>query len=108
MFQSGLKHRAPRVWLMPIATDRRRTLLATSLGLAVVQLDVSVVNVAVNPIGASLGGGVSALQWVVSAYTLAFAALILTAGAAATIQGGAHGFGSVPMIAGLSAGIADG
>jgi DHA2 family methylenomycin A resistance protein-like MFS transporter len=48
-----------------------------------VQLDVSVVNVAIKPIGVSLGGGVSALQWVVSAYTLAFAALILSAGALA-------------------------
>lgn len=56
-------------------------LLATSLGFAMVQLDVSVVNVAIKPIGAALGGGVSGLQWVVSAYTLAFAALILTAGA---------------------------
>ena len=32
-------------------------------------------------IGSSLGGGVSELQWVVSAYTIAFAAFILTAGA---------------------------
>jgi DHA2 family methylenomycin A resistance protein-like MFS transporter len=62
---------------------RRLTLVATSLGFAVVQLDVSVVNVAVKSIGASLGGGVSSLQLVVSAYTVAFAALILTAGALA-------------------------
>jgi DHA2 family methylenomycin A resistance protein-like MFS transporter len=64
-------------------SDRGWTLVATSLGFAVVQLDVSVVNVAIRPIGESLGGGVSSLQWVVSAYTLAFAALILTAGALA-------------------------
>jgi MFS transporter, DHA2 family, methylenomycin A resistance protein len=57
------------------------TLIATSLGFAVVQLDISVVNVAVKAIGSALGGGVSALQWVVSAYTVAFAAFILTAGA---------------------------
>ncbi|MFI6595593.1 MFS transporter [Nonomuraea sp. NPDC050536] len=64
-----------------VASSRRRVVLAaTSMGLAVVQLDVSVVNVAIKPIGASLGGGVAALQWVVDAYTLAFAALILTAG----------------------------
>src|ERR1700749_3991741 len=56
-------------------------LLATSLGFGVVQLDVSVVNVATKPIGADLGGEVSGLQWVVGAYTLAFAALILSAGA---------------------------
>lgn len=60
---------------------RRMTLIATSLGFAVVQLDVSVVNVAVKSIGTAFGGGVSDLQWVVSAYTVAFAAFILTAGA---------------------------
>jgi MFS transporter, DHA2 family, methylenomycin A resistance protein len=63
------------------ARERRMTLIATSLGFSVVQLDVSVVNVAVKSIGTSLGGGVSDLQWVVSAYTVTFAAFILTAGA---------------------------
>src|ERR1700684_1464389 len=57
------------------------TLAAMSLGFGVVQLDVTIVNVAINSIGQSFGGGVAALQWVVSAYTIAFAALILTAGA---------------------------
>lgn len=52
-----------------------------SLGYGVVQLDVTIVNTALNSIGSSLGGGVSELQWVVSTYTIAFAALILTAGA---------------------------
>ena len=56
-------------------------LLATSLGFAVVQLDVSVVNVAIKPIGEQFGSSLSGLQWVVSAYTVAFAALILSAGA---------------------------
>ena len=57
------------------------TLAAMSLGFAVVQLDVTIVNTALSVIGASLGGGVSELQWVVNAYTIAFAAFILTAGA---------------------------
>ncbi len=52
-----------------------------SLGYGVVQLDVTIVNTALGSIGSSLGGGVSELQWVVSAYTIAFAAFILTAGA---------------------------
>ncbi len=52
-----------------------------SLGYGVVQLDVTIVNTALNAIGSSLGGGVAELQWVVSAYTIAFAAFILTAGA---------------------------
>jgi MFS transporter, DHA2 family, methylenomycin A resistance protein len=57
------------------------TLAAMSLGYGVVQLDVTIVNTALSVIGNSLGGGVAELQWVVSAYTIAFAAFILTAGA---------------------------
>jgi MFS transporter, DHA2 family, methylenomycin A resistance protein len=57
------------------------TLAALSLGYGVVQLDITIVNTALTSIGAALEGGVSELQWVVSAYTIAFAALILTAGA---------------------------
>ncbi len=60
---------------------RQLTLGAMSLGYGVVQLDVTIVNTALNSIGSALGGGVSELQWVVSAYTITFAALILTAGA---------------------------
>src|ERR1051325_213131 len=57
------------------------TLVAMSLGYGVVQLDVTIVNTALSSIGTALGGGVAELQWVVSAYTIAFAALILSAGA---------------------------
>ena len=57
------------------------TLAGMSLGYGVVQLDLTIVNTALNTIGTSFGGGVSKLQWVVSAYTIAFAAFILTAGA---------------------------
>jgi DHA2 family methylenomycin A resistance protein-like MFS transporter len=63
------------------ASKRWLTLAAMSLGYGVVQLDVTIVNVAITSIGNSFGGGVTALQWVVNAYTIAFAALILTAGA---------------------------
>ncbi|MBV8089634.1 MAG: MFS transporter [Alphaproteobacteria bacterium] len=52
-----------------------------SLGFAVVQLDVTVVNVALKTIGSSFGGGIAGLQWVVNAYTVVFASLILTSGA---------------------------
>jgi DHA2 family methylenomycin A resistance protein-like MFS transporter len=65
----------------PDSHRKTATLIAASLGFSVVQLDVFVVNVGVRQIGAALGGGTSALQWVVSAYTLMFAALILTSGA---------------------------
>ncbi|MDL2404759.1 MFS transporter [Rhizobium calliandrae] len=57
------------------------TLAGMSLGYAVVQLDVTIVNTALSSIGKALGGGVPELQWVVTVYTIAFAALILTAGA---------------------------
>jgi DHA2 family methylenomycin A resistance protein-like MFS transporter len=68
-----------------IGTARtRRTgpvLAAVTLGFAVIQLDVSVVNVAVRALATGLGAGVSGVQWVVDGYTLTFAALILSAGA---------------------------
>jgi MFS transporter, DHA2 family, methylenomycin A resistance protein len=60
---------------------RALTLAAMSLGFGVVQLDVTIVNTALTTIGGSLGGAVFELQWVVSTYTIGFAALILTAGA---------------------------
>jgi DHA2 family methylenomycin A resistance protein-like MFS transporter len=62
-------------------TGRAWALVAATLGFAVVQLDVSVVNVAIEPIGTSLGGSVAGLQWVVNGYTVTFAAFILSAGA---------------------------
>ncbi len=75
MTTSPPRPRRPESW--PLTA----TLTATSLGFGVIQLDVTVVNVAVKQIGASFGGGITGLQWVVSAYTLVLAALILTAGA---------------------------
>lgn len=56
------------------------TLIAASLAFGVIQLDVTVVNVAINRIGGTFGGGTTLMQWVVSSYVLVFAALILTAG----------------------------
>ena len=58
----------------------RWTTLATSFGFALVQLDVTIVNVALPRIGESLHTGIAGLQWVVDAYALVFAALLLTAG----------------------------
>ena len=55
--------------------------VATSLGFVLVQLDVSILNVALARIGAALGTGLVGLQWVVDAYTIAFASLMLSAGA---------------------------
>jgi DHA2 family methylenomycin A resistance protein-like MFS transporter len=74
-------HTVAEKQIVPTSPEKCFTLAAMSLGYGVVQLDVTIVNTALNSIGTSLGGGVSELQWVVSTYTIAFAALILTAGA---------------------------
>lgn len=57
------------------------TLVAAALGFVVVLLDVSVVNVALEALRREFGADVSGLQWVLNAYTLVFAALLLTSGA---------------------------
>lgn len=62
-------------------------LIAVALGFFIVMLDTTIVNVALPRIGSDLGGGVYLLQWVVDSYTLVFAALLLTAGAACDILG---------------------
>jgi DHA2 family methylenomycin A resistance protein-like MFS transporter len=61
-------------------TSQVMTLLVTCLGLFMVFLDGSIVNVALPTIQADLHAQLSDLQWVVDAYTLPFAALMLTAG----------------------------
>jgi MFS transporter, DHA2 family, methylenomycin A resistance protein len=86
-------------------------LVATSLGFAVIQLDVTVVNVGVKQIGASFGGGVAQLQWVVSSYTLMFAALILVAGSLADRFGAKRVFSvgyAVFVLASAACGLAPG
>ena len=75
-------HSSPKAWNARGAQAASAlTLAAMSLGYGVVQLDVTIVNTALDAMGRTLGGGVAELQWVVSAYTIAFAAFILTAGA---------------------------
>ncbi|MBC2875087.1 MULTISPECIES: MFS transporter [Streptomyces] len=62
-------------------------LIASLLGFAVITIDVSAVNIALPAIRSSLHGGMSGLQWVVDAYTLMFAALMMSAGALADRSG---------------------
>ena len=50
------------------------------IGLFLVQLDVTVVAVALPSVGATLHAGVSGLQWVVDGYSVTFAALLLAGG----------------------------
>lgn len=50
------------------------------LGFLVVLFDATAVNVATGAVAGSLGASVVVVQWVLNAYTVAFAALMLTAG----------------------------
>ncbi|APA89425.1 MFS transporter (plasmid) [Paraburkholderia sprentiae WSM5005] len=65
------------------ARSSRLALLATSLGFVIICLDVTVVNVALARMRDSLTLDSTALEWVVNAYTLAFASLLLFGGALA-------------------------
>ena len=56
------------------------TLAAVSIGLFMVMLDNTVVNVALPTISRELKIGMSSLEWVVNGYTLSFAMLMLTGG----------------------------
>lgn len=53
------------------------------IGTVMLMLDISVVNTALNDIRDDLDTGLSGLQWVVDAYTLPLAAVVLTAGSIA-------------------------
>ncbi|HEV2239824.1 MAG TPA: DHA2 family efflux MFS transporter permease subunit [Streptosporangiaceae bacterium] len=59
----------------------RWVLLATVLGSAVASIDATVVGIALPAIGRNFGVGLADLQWVVTAYTLTLAGLLLLAGA---------------------------
>lgn len=83
--RSGPKSRPPSTAL---------TLTAALLGFAIITLDASVVNVALPAIGADLTAGLSGLQWVVDAYTLTFAALMLSTGAFADRAGASRAYGA--------------
>ena len=60
--------------------EGRWVLLATILGSAIASLDGTVVNVALPAIGRDLDADVTGLQWVLTAYLLALASLILVGG----------------------------
>jgi MFS transporter, DHA2 family, methylenomycin A resistance protein len=57
-----------------------RVTTAASFGFALVQLDVTIVNVALPRMAGDLHTGVAGLQWVVDAYALTFAVLLLSMG----------------------------
>jgi EmrB/QacA subfamily drug resistance transporter len=63
------------------------TLIAVSVAMLMLLLDITVVNVALPDIQRSLHASFSDLQWVINAYALTLAAFLLTAGAVSDLVG---------------------
>src|SRR4029077_9507900 len=63
------------------------TLTAVCLGVFMLLLDITIVNVALPDIQVQLDATLSDLQWVIDAYALSLAALLLTAGSLADLFG---------------------
>lgn len=80
-------------------------LLGISLGYFMVLLDMTVLSVAEPDLAHDFGGSVAGLQWAVTGYTVAFGALLLSAGAASDrfgahrlFRGGVAVFGAASML----------
>ena len=65
---------------MPSPFSKRWTLAVVCLATAMLMLDIAVVNTALSSIAGDLHTGLSGLQWIVDAYTLALASTVLSAG----------------------------
>jgi EmrB/QacA subfamily drug resistance transporter len=72
---------------MPSARRRRAIVLALCLAAFIISVDVTIVNVALPTLVRTLGATTTQLQWVVDAYSLVFAALVLAAGSLSDRQG---------------------
>src|SRR4051794_36784965 len=68
---------------MQASKYRNWTLAVVSLATAMLMLDIAVVNTAISDMGRDLHTGLDGLKWVVDAYTLALAAVVLTTGSLA-------------------------
>src|SRR3954470_170034 len=77
-----------------MSTVQRWTLAVVCAATAILMLDIAVVNTALPSIGTDLHTGIGGLQWVVDAYTLALASVVLTAGALADRFGRKRAFAS--------------
>jgi EmrB/QacA subfamily drug resistance transporter len=92
---------------------RRWTLIAVCATTFMLLVDITIVNVALPSIQRRLSAGLTGLQWVVDAYALSLAALILTAGALADRYGrrtvftaGIAVFGVASLLCGIAWNIA--
>ena len=85
------------------------TLLTVSVGTFMLLLDITVVNTALPSIQRNLSAGFTDVQWVIDAYTLSLAAIVLTAGSLADRLGRRRVFGiglGIFSLASLAAGLA--
>ncbi|GAC67491.1 MFS transporter [Gordonia soli] len=106
----------PETRVPPNAPERgsRRwfALVALCFAVLLVMIDNTIVNVALPTMSRELDAGISGLQWIVDAYTLVFAGLLLTGGYLGDRYGhrrmllaGIAGFGAVSVLAALSGGL---
>ena len=92
-------------------SNRRQSLIVLVVVLVAayaINLDTTIVNVALPTFNLRLGAGTSSLQWVVDGYNLAFAALVLAGGNIGdrygrreTLSVGLGGFAVASLLAGL-------
>lgn len=89
--------------------SQRWTLLVVCLATGVLLLNVSAPSVTLPEVGRDLGADLSVLQWVVSGYSLALAATLLTAGTLADLVGrrrmflgGLAGFAAASLLCALA------
>ncbi|MCO5968371.1 MFS transporter [Actinoallomurus soli] len=85
------------------------TLLATAGGLFLAVMSTTVISVALPSIGADLGAGATEQQWIVDAYVLVYASLLVTGGTLGdrwgrkgAFIGGVAAFGLGSLLAGLA------
>lgn len=90
---------------------RRWTLVAATLGSSMVFLNMSTVNIALPTFQRTMGAGLAEIQWIVNAFTLLLAALILVGGSLGDRFGrrrlfvaGAVTFAAASVACGLAAG----
>ncbi|MFE1437260.1 MFS transporter [Streptomyces sp. NPDC058739] len=94
----------------PLSNPRRGLILATvCLAALAITLDTTIVNVALPDLSRQLDASTRELQWIVDAYNLSFAALVLTAGSLGdrfgrrpALLAGLAGFAVTSLIGGLA------
>jgi EmrB/QacA subfamily drug resistance transporter len=98
---------------MPSPSKQRGTLIVVCLATAMLMLDIAVVNTALPYMARDLHAGLTGVEWVIDAYTLALAAVVLSAGSVSDRRGrrfvfgaGMAGFTVASLVCGLAGSVA--